>query len=530
MKKQSFAKGAIILAVCSIVAKGLGGIYRIGLTSVLGGEGIGYYQLVFPFFSLILALIANGLPITVSKLVSGELALSNKGAVKTLMKSALAYALIAGLLGGVFTIAISRLLAGAQSTVGVYICYVAIAPAIVFVTLAGVFKGWFLGSGNMTTAGISQVVEVVTKLALGFVIASYFLRLGTIQAVAGGLLAVSISEFAGFLFVFLMYLKEKKEYKNILPQKVDFKFFSTLLPISLSGLVFPIVAFIDSITIVNLLEFGGDAAGVKHYGLLTGPVNSLINMPIVFSMSVAVAIVPAIASAMTNYDVVSVKHKTAMSIKVCFLLAFPFFSGSAFLSSQLVNVLYPSLTTSDKNLTSTLMSVAAINIVLLSLLEVFDAVLMGLNRTKPVLINVAVGGGIKILIQILFVPRFGIMVCAFATIIFYLVSMLLNATLYNNLVGKNSNLIKSISKILLSGAIMNIIVLMTAFIKNDILALLLGAVSGGVAYIVCLVVSRAVEKEEMMMLPFGKHIIRFLQRTKLLKEKSHYDKDGSTRL
>ena len=40
MKKRSFAYGAIILAVCSILAKLLGGVYRIALTSALGAEGI----------------------------------------------------------------------------------------------------------------------------------------------------------------------------------------------------------------------------------------------------------------------------------------------------------------------------------------------------------------------------------------------------------------------------------------------------------------------------------------------------------
>lgn len=520
MKKQTFARGAVVLALCSIIAKGLGGVYRISLTSVLGGEGIGYYQLVFPFFSFVLALIANGLPVALSRLISGELALGNKGAVRTLIKKALIYACFAGLLAGVITVAISGLLAGAQSTVGVYICYVAIAPAIVFVTLAGVFKGWFLGSGNMTTVGLSQVVEVVTKLALGLVIAMYFSRYGVVQAVAGGLLAVSISEFAGFLFIFIRYLIENKNFRGIEAQESSFKFFPTLLPISISGLIFPLIAFIDSMTIVNLLEYGGDSASVKHYGLLTGPVNSLINMPIVFSMSVAVAIVPALASALTNYDVVSIKHKTAMSIKVCFLLAFPFFAGGGFLSGQLVNLLYPSLAVDDKKLTATLLSVVAVNILLLSLLEVFNAVLMGLGRTKPVLINVAIGGGLKIILQFIFAPGMGIIACAFATIVFYTVSMLLNASIYNNLVGKNSNLIKSISKITLAGAIMCLTVLATAFIPSDIIAVLTGTLAGGAVYVAVLLLTRAIEPQELMILPFGKVLVRFLQRTKIFREKS----------
>ena len=68
MKKRSFAYGAIMLAVCSILAKLLGGVYRIALTSALGAEGIGYYQLVFPFFALVLAISSNAIPVSYTHL------------------------------------------------------------------------------------------------------------------------------------------------------------------------------------------------------------------------------------------------------------------------------------------------------------------------------------------------------------------------------------------------------------------------------------------------------------------------------
>ena len=79
MKKRSFAYGAVVLAVCSIVAKLLGGVYRIALTSALGAEGIGYYQLVFPFFALVLAISSNAIPIALSRQISAELAQDRGG-------------------------------------------------------------------------------------------------------------------------------------------------------------------------------------------------------------------------------------------------------------------------------------------------------------------------------------------------------------------------------------------------------------------------------------------------------------------
>ena len=43
MKSQSFLKGAIIVSAGGIAAKMLGALYRIPLTNLLGGEGVGVY-------------------------------------------------------------------------------------------------------------------------------------------------------------------------------------------------------------------------------------------------------------------------------------------------------------------------------------------------------------------------------------------------------------------------------------------------------------------------------------------------------
>lgn len=519
MKRQTLAKGAVLLALCSILAKVLGGVYRISLTSVLGAKGIGYYQLVFPFFALMLAILANALPITLSKLISSELALTNKGAIPILIRYAMRYASIAGFVGMFFTIAISRLLAGAQSESGVYICYVAIAPAILFVCLAGVYKGWFLGHGNMSVVGTSQIIEVIAKLAIGLVTASYLNKYGIMQAVAGGLFAVSISEFICFLYIFIRYVYAKKIYKGIAYSSSNYKFFGSFLPMTLSGLVFPVIAFLDSIIIINLLNFGGFDNAVEQYGILTGPVNSVINMPIVLAMSVAVAIVPAIASALTSYDIISIKQKTSMSLKVCILIAFPFFIGGAFLSRQVVELLYPNLSGSDSNLAWVLLAVVSVNIMLLTMLEVFNAILQGLGRLRQVLVNVCVGGVIKILFELLLTPIIGIIAVAFSNIVFYLVAMLLNGAMYQKLVGHNSFLIKSISKICLSGVIMSVVVALANFIDNNILAVLFGGIAGGGAYVIMLFVTKAVEPCEIEVLPFGRVMCAFLFKIKLFRQK-----------
>ena len=46
--KGHMLSGAAVLAIGSVLAKVLGALYRVPLTNILGAEGMGMYQLVFP--------------------------------------------------------------------------------------------------------------------------------------------------------------------------------------------------------------------------------------------------------------------------------------------------------------------------------------------------------------------------------------------------------------------------------------------------------------------------------------------------
>ena len=48
MRKNSFIQGALILTVAGIIVKFIGAFSRIYLSRLLGGEGIGLYQMAYP--------------------------------------------------------------------------------------------------------------------------------------------------------------------------------------------------------------------------------------------------------------------------------------------------------------------------------------------------------------------------------------------------------------------------------------------------------------------------------------------------
>ena len=68
--KESFLKGALILSMAGIVVKIMGAFFRIPLSNLIGSVGMGYYQVVYPIYTLFLTLAGAGFPTALAKLVS----------------------------------------------------------------------------------------------------------------------------------------------------------------------------------------------------------------------------------------------------------------------------------------------------------------------------------------------------------------------------------------------------------------------------------------------------------------------------
>ena len=68
--KNLLLKNAITVSIGGFIAKVLGAVYRIPLTNILGSEGMGLYQMVFPVYCVLLTISSTGLPWSISKIIS----------------------------------------------------------------------------------------------------------------------------------------------------------------------------------------------------------------------------------------------------------------------------------------------------------------------------------------------------------------------------------------------------------------------------------------------------------------------------
>ena len=74
MTKDKFLRGAMILTLAGLMVKIIGSVNRILLSRLLGGEGIGLYQMAYPVYLLMLSVSSAGIPIAISIIVAEKAA------------------------------------------------------------------------------------------------------------------------------------------------------------------------------------------------------------------------------------------------------------------------------------------------------------------------------------------------------------------------------------------------------------------------------------------------------------------------
>ena len=425
-KKILFGAGTI--SIGAFISKLLGAIYRIPLTNILGGEGIGLYQLVFPVYCLLLDFSSAGAPNAISKLVSSEYEENGYKIFKTSLKI---FSLL-GVVGSIILFIFSKPIAILQGNKNAFLGFIFISPAVFAVSILACFRGYFQGKFNMKITAVSQAIEQLVKLLIGLAVA-YAFRFNIVYAVAGATFAVSVAEFVALIYAYTKYKRHKKTFGiGYIYEKTDYNKYSkqilkTALPITLIGIFIPLSQFVDSFLIVNLLgKYTVNSTAL--YGLYSGSALTLINLPISLLLGFSTVAVPSVSGAKTKLER---EKKIAVVLLFTLILGIVFAFATNFFSRFAVNILYKGLSNTEREITVKLVKLGSANIVLLSLLQTENSILIGSGKTFLSLIGMSIGVVVKIALEIVLLsnPKINIYGASIALIACYFVASLVNLIL-----------------------------------------------------------------------------------------------------
>lgn len=499
--KNSLIKGFTFLALGSLIAKLFGGIYKILLTNVLGGQNIGVYQQLLPVYAFVVVLVSAGVPLGVSKMIANIEENKKMVALKATFVLFFVYSTILATLLAL----LSKNIAKGQGNESFWFVYCILSPAVVLSSLSAVLKGYFQSLQNFKPTAISNILEQISKIvfSIGLIVVFVSSSYGQITVAITGIL---VGELFGFVALIYMQKQLHKHNKNnsttnqCVTTKLDFGEFvifakqavKNVLPIMLTGLVLPFSNLIDSFLVVRLLNKNFDIGeSIYLYGLQTGVVGAIINVPTTITFVFISVLMPSLSKNFASGDENKFAYKFRLAFKSILTITIPCFLFLLVYPNSIINLIYgKNLSAYNMNgqmISSTLLLWSSFNVVFSCLATFFSMSLQARdNRVMPI-VNSVIGAVIKLILETIFVPATNISILAF-TIAGVIGNLTILALNYYLLKRENVSFIKTIEllKIILCSTIVLAVSMLLATIGlNNTSFVLIGLFSVVMYLILC---------------------------------------------
>ncbi|MGI6359338.1 MAG: putative polysaccharide biosynthesis protein [Bacillota bacterium] len=447
-----FIKNAAILSVAGIFVRALGAIYRIPLARIAGEEITGLYQMAYPIYSTLLAVSTTGPPIAIAKMVAERVALKRYKSAQQVFRLSL---LSLGALGLFLTLLLALVapylvenVLGDQRAVW---SLWAMAPAIVFISLVAVLRGYFQGLQQLTPYAFSQMAEQIVRVGVALGLGLLLLSAGnTAGVVAGGISSgVSLGGLVALLLLLVAYSRIRPAIQRNLrqdrhpfdrPGSVVREFAALAVPITIGGIVMPLMQLIDAAVVPRRLLAAGfsQAEATGLYGQLSGMAAPLINLPQMFTVALVASLIPSIAEAMSLGRKAVMQQRSTLALKLAMLFNLPAAIGLSVLATPIGMLLYGEVGAG----VGRPLSVLALVVAFLAVQQTTSGVLQGLGKTHIPVVNLFLGGLTKLVATYFLtaVPALNIRGSALATVLGFVVSSTLNFLAMSRVSGVRVNL------------------------------------------------------------------------------------------
>lgn len=406
-KGKNVVGQAAVLMAAGILVRIIGVLYRSPLTHIIGNEGNGYYGLAYNIYTMILLIASYSIPMAVSKVVAGKMALKQYRDAHKVFRCALIYVLVVGGLASLFVYVGAPFLVPESQTNAILVLRV-LAPAVFFSGFLGVFRGYFQAHGTMMPTSVSQILEQLMNALISVGAALLFIYLFTggneekkpVYGAAGSAVGTVAGVLTGLLFMLLVYKANKKYFAKRCKKDVSgvdssygeiFKvIFLMVTPVILSTFVYNISATIDQTLFCDIMDFKGmdSRLASELYGVFSTNYWVLINVPVALASSMSTAMIPSVSAQYTlgNYEGCNASVKEAIHFTM--MISIPAAIGMAVMARPIMELLFPQPSTID--LAVHLLQFGCISVVFYCLSTVSNGILQGIGKVNVPLRNAAV--------------------------------------------------------------------------------------------------------------------------------------------
>ncbi len=505
--------GVLVLTVSTVIVKIIGLAYKIPLISVLGAEGMGYFNTAYEIFALLCGVSTSGLPVAVSMLVSSARQMGNADYAHRIYKTASALLITKGVIFSgalaIFAEPVARAVGNPQA----YFAVLAISPALLFCCASGAVRGYFQGCRIMTPTALSQLTEAAGKLIFGVSFAAIAVKsgMGLATAAAFGILGVSLGS-----FICALYLWIRKAADGVSPRngkdkgKCVLPLLRISLPITMSSALIGTTRLIDMTLMLRRLQSIGMGVSQtnKIYGAYTTLALPVFSLVPAFIPPITESLIPRLAAAVESGSRQEQQRAVRGALRLTSFVAMPASMGIIIYSEQILRLLFSGEEQSIK-ICAPLLSVLGASVLLSCMISTQNAVLQSYRRVLLPIISLIAGAAVKAVSAYFLIGdvRIAQMGAPVSTFLGNAVTVLLCSIFVARLVPEKSGILSSLVKPFFasSGAMALSYVSFRAALRmniSEIYAFLCAFLVAAAVYLALCVALGVVGKEDMAM--FGK--------------------------
>ena len=485
-KKNTFYGAAAILAVGTIVVKIIGAIYKIPLGILLTDEAYGDFNGAYNIYSFFLMLATAGLPVALSKTVSEANSLGRENQKEKVFKVAFRAFLVMGIFSFICMSVFGKTVATyvIQNEKAVYAVQ-ALSVSVLCSCCCSAFRGYAQGHLNMIPTTVSQIIEALSKMVLGLLLAILILH-SAIQpqelrerlSAVGALVGVSIGSVLSVAFLAWNHFRGGRRSRTLstdVPERGG-KVLSNLLklavPITLSSCTLSIVNLIDTGLVSSQLQsvFTAMESGLADVGSSTMDIfpkalaifqrntdafhamvaqgqattldpildsarelygiysktMSIYNLPFNLMVPLTACIVPGVSACIANRNLQGAKRTTESAMRIAAMIALPCGFGLFALGGPIMQLL--TVNNVDPTIAGPLLSILGIASIFVSVQVVAASILQANGIVNLPIITMVIGGVAKIIVSYTLVgnPKFMIYGAPLGTLTCFMLVAVLN--------------------------------------------------------------------------------------------------------
>lgn len=516
-KNRNFVRGAAMLGAAGIVVKVVGAVFRIPLGNLIGDVGMSYYQTAYPIYNWLLVVSTAGIPIAIAKMISEKDALGDREGVRRIFRTAFWVLSAIGVCTTVILFFSAELICRAVRNPEAVYSMLSIAPALFFVSLMSVYRGYFQGLQEMKAYAVSQVVEQVFRVGIGLGMAFYLYRVSLPYAAAGATFGATIGSLAGTAFMLWSYMRFKKrpqpESTEVFPVETQGQILRRLVsiavPVTIGASVLPIMNLIDLAIVMNrLTQIGMGDVARNLYGQLTGYAATVVNLPMIVTAAVHISIVPAVSQFAVLNAKKELEKMIETGIRIGLIISLPSTLGLVVLARPIMLLLYPMQPEAAVS-AGGILSVLGWGVMGLSMFQVLTGILQGLGKPWLPARNLAIAVFFKLCLSYILVgvPSLNIMGAAGSTAFAFCLAASLNFLSLRKLSPCKLDVFHVLLKPLTAVAIMVATTLGTYHggrgLLGGSLSTLTAIAVGGVTYLITLIAVGGLTEDDYSLLPGG---------------------------